>query len=390
MSRIGFLDFVSCRTVHGWAWCPSRPEERQFVWLYANGKLAGVAIANRYRSDLAASGIGDGRHGFAFSIPDWVGELEQVEARFDDLVTPLEVSRPDPIESERNRPAEATWQPGPGCRFPSLFVLGACKSGTTSLHFYLGQHPEVCMSEPKEPYFFEAEYDRGAAYYFNRYFSHWRGEPAVGESRHRNLYLPFVAPRLFAHNPNARLLVTVRNPVERLVSHWWHFFSRQVEDLDLEASVDADLRRINAGRRYLTQDEQRAYEEHLIGEERLTGDERGPFRTYVDSGYYAEQIDRYVSLFGRDRIRVTLFDDLVARPSATMKGIFEFLGLDAAPAEGFEYSIQNPSQPGLRAHLTDDLLRRLVDHYRPHNALLEGLLGRSLAAWDHPYAPGTQ
>jgi hypothetical protein len=90
---------------------------------------------------------------------------------------------------------------------PNFFILGAAKCGTSSLRGYLSRHPEVFMSDPKEPFFFEAEYEKGFDFYWRRYFSDWQGEPAIGEARHRNLFLPYVTKRIAASVPDAKLLM---------------------------------------------------------------------------------------------------------------------------------------------------------------------------------------
>jgi len=145
------------------------------------------------------------------------------------------------------RSLPSAWIDNEHYRYPSVFVLGAAKSSTTSLHVCLDQHPNVFMSRPKEPLFFEAEYVRGAEFYFNKYFRGWRGEAVVGESRHRNLYLPYVAARIARYNPGAKLIVLLRNPAERAVSHWWHWRSRNLELLPAQAAFEADLERIQTG-----------------------------------------------------------------------------------------------------------------------------------------------
>src|SRR5204862_1223537 len=118
------------------------------------------------------------------------------------------------------------WKNGSRMALPSFFVVGAAKSGTTSLHVYLDQHPDIFMSKPKEPFFFEAEYDRGPEYYYRRYFGGWNGQREVGESRHRNLYFPYIPARIHSYNPNARIIAVLRNPAERAISHWWHWYAR--------------------------------------------------------------------------------------------------------------------------------------------------------------------
>ncbi len=103
---------------------------------------------------------------------------------------------------------------------PNFFILGAARYGTTSLYRYMQRHPDVFMSSPKEPKFFEAEWDRGADYYWRRYFSGWGGEPVVGEARPANLFLPYVPERVHRLAPDAKLVVILRDPVQRAYSQW--------------------------------------------------------------------------------------------------------------------------------------------------------------------------
>ena len=117
---------------------------------------------------------------------------------------------------------------------PNLFILGAAKCGTWTLHGCLAAQAQVCMSDPKEPFFFEAQFEQGLDHYHRTYFGHWNGERLIGESRHRNLYLPYVPERIHRVSPEARLIVMVRNPIERAYSHWWHWYSRGFERLICE------------------------------------------------------------------------------------------------------------------------------------------------------------
>src|SRR5438132_2136896 len=130
---------------------------------------------------------------------------------------------------------------------PNLFLLGAAKCATTSVHAALARHPEICMSNPKEPYFFECQFARGVEFYLETYYSSWAGEAVVGEARHRNLYLPYVPERIWQVNSKARLLVLVRNPIDRAHSNWWNNFRRGIEPLGFDAALREDLARIRAG-----------------------------------------------------------------------------------------------------------------------------------------------
>ena len=291
-------------------------------------------------------------------------------------------------------------------RFPDFFILGAAKSGTTSLHAWLEQHSEIAMSNPKEPFFFEAEYERGLAYYWQRYFNHWAGERLVGDARHRNLYLPYVPARISASAPDARLIAILRNPVRRALSHWWHWFARGRDELYFEAALEVDLSRIAAGNQISTAAEIAGYSAQLCA------DGRGPHRTYLDSGYYAEQLQRYFAHFPRDRMKIMIFEEVVQNPRRHCAELFEFLGVNPGEARRISYAVfanqaesmvpriaarwttmrthamlrggDPPSGPAIVTRgpsMSRSVEAWLVAHYAPYNEALAELLGRRLP-WD--------
>lgn len=209
-----------------------------------------------------------------------------------------------------------------------LFLLGAAKCGTTALYSLLNQHPDICMSLPKEPAFFEAEFEKGRDYYLSTYFSHWSGQRFLGDSRNRNLYLPFVPERIKTFASAPRFVVVVRQPVERAISHWWHWHVRGEEPLGFEAAIDDNYRRLNRGPSFESPEEVRLYAESL---NYTTG--FSPYRSYIDSGYYAAQIKRYDSLFGQESIKVVFFEDLIRDPRGVASDIMKFLGVQIVNVE---------------------------------------------------------
>lgn len=287
-------------------------------------------------------------------------------------------------------------------RFPDFFILGAAKSGTTSLHAWLAQHSAIAMSDPKEPFFFEAEYERGLAFYWERYFSHWQGQRLIGESRHRNLYLPHVPMRISASAPNARFVAILRDPVPRAMSHWWHWFARGREDLYFEAALEQDLVRIAAGDQISTPTQIADYASAL------NADGSGCHRTYLDTGYYALQLRRYFEHFPHDRFKIMIFEEMVKNPQQHCVELFEFLEVNPAEANAISYAVANHADamiPRIAARWTASraqaLLRGgspasgpavvarapamsrstedwLTKHYAPHNEALAELLGRRL------------
>lgn len=375
---IGCVDRPCYRVVTGWAYDTKRPNFPAFVRCVVNGVELGITVADRHRNDVAKSGHPTGVAGFEFAIPDYLGEIASLRVFLLETGSELPHVANDVGAVDNNRPLPNQWKDGDKFRFPSAFVLGPPKCGTTSLYTYLEQHPDFCMSKPKEPRFFESEFRRGQAYYFNRYFSHWKGQPNVVDARVLHLYLPYIPQRLFNHNPKARLIAVLRNPAERAISHWWHGYSRGFESLLLGAAIAEDLKRIEAGYCMETPVEQELYERTVCTERRM-------FRFFLDAGYYYEQILRFLRWFPKEQLHVMLFDDLARDPQSAVAGALEFLGADPEPASGFLYPVIHRSDPQIAKYVDPGTISWLVEHYRPHNRKLQEILGRSIEHWDHPF-----
>lgn len=379
----GCVEAVAYRTISGWAKNVRHPDEPIFLQVQVNGADVGVSVAGPFNGSLHQTPLRREPGRFEFSIPDSVGEIESIRVVLAETQRELACSVDDLALGNTNRAVPNEWQSGSKYRYPSFFLLGAAKCGMTPLHAYLEQHPEICMSRPAEPAYFESEFDRhGTAYYFNRYFSHWAGEPIVGESRHRNLYLPYVAPRIFDYNPDARLLIILRNPVERAISHWWHWYSRGKETLRLREALAADLKRIEAGYRLETEYEQAIYKRTA------SEDCKGMLRTYLDSGYYDDQIQRYLALFPRDRLKVVLFEDFSRDPQAVLLDAGDFLGADPRPIFRLDHAPRKQGRSVPAKHIDKATVSWLIEHFRPHNLRLEEMLEQRLDEWNTSDADG--
>ncbi len=293
---------------------------------------------------------------------------------------------------------------------PNFFLLGAAKSGTTSLCYYLGQHPQVCISEPKEPYFFEEEYGQGMDFYWRTYFKHWRGEALIGDACPRHLFLPYVPLRIKAQCPDARLLVLLRNPVDRAFSAWWMRYSLGVEKLSFEQAIQANVEQQRAGFTLAGADG----EELWCSARHWGGDySHVKYRWYLEEGYYAQHLLRYLALFSQKQMKVVFMSELKDALGLTNR-VLAFLGatplasVDATPQmvgtpkaglpllrimqktriqhlipqrvrDGGALLLNRYSQ---KPDMSPALRMWLIEHYRPYNQQLELLLGKDLAHWN--------
>jgi predicted ATP-grasp superfamily ATP-dependent carboligase len=200
-------------------------------------------------------------------------------------------------------------------RMPNFFIVGAARSGTTSLDRYLHQHPEIYMAPKKEVNFYTADHfpstgpgddriNRGVIQHKDQYaqlFAGVAGERAIGESSVFYLCYSGTAERIAQAVPDAKIIMVLRDPVERAFSAYMYLVRDGREHLGF---VEA-----------LSQEEER----------RQKGFE--PMWWYKELGLYYRQVKRYLDVFGTQRVKVLLYDELFADPEAALRDIFTFLGV---------------------------------------------------------------
>lgn len=276
---------------------------------------------------------------------------------------------------------------------PNVFIAGAQKSGTTTLHRLLESHPQAYTpADRQEIHFFDLEdnFRRGVDWY-RSLFAGWNGEAVIFQTSPMYIYRPEVPARIAETCPEARFIFILRNPVERAYSHYWHEIRAGSERLSFEDALAREPDRLRRG---------------PAAQRRFS---------YVDRGRYAAQLSRFFDQFPRERIQVHLTEDLKADPVAVARPMTEFLGL---PEDTWIERIgerewhRNPGQvPRLRwlqrviypvrehapwLHFLVNLVNLRNTRYPPmaattrarlHSELageieaLEHLIGRDLSAW---------
>jgi len=299
-------------------------------------------------------------------------------------------------------------------RWPNFFVIGAGKSGTTSLYYYLQQHPQIFMSPQKEPKFFALaareitfrgpgdqrvikESTATEAAYL-ALFREAGNEPILGEASTIYLSASGTAECMARYVPRARLVAILRHPADRAFSAYLHLRRDGYERLEsFQEALDAEPERIRAG-----------YYDHWHLRSR---------------GYYGKYLKSYYECFPRENIRVFLFEDLVTDPRGLLASIFRFLQIDDSfepdisawhnqsgiprnqtmqnfltkqhplkewlkrlIPEQFGHKLISGLQPRLvsRPKLSPEIRARLIDDFRDDILLLQDLIQRDLSAWLEP------
>lgn len=280
-------------------------------------------------------------------------------------------------------------------------IAGAQKGGTTSLAYYLGQHPEICTHERLEFSYFSNDLDYAEGYEksFRRYFAHCDLQARLLAKSVTIMTESRLVKRLKAHSPDVRVIVVLRNPVDRAYSAFWWARKSGYEPLTrFEDALDANPARHGGD----------------IVRVRSTA--------YLPFGEYAGQVEGLFDEFGRQRVLVVLFDDLQRDTPSVVRSAFEFLGVDPSFRPEMEKrNVAGRARSGLLARLLTgqsrfkrriraalprgwaegwkrraeawntasfrpppmhpDTRRRLSEHFAPHNERLSTLIGADLSGW---------
>ncbi|NNV57448.1 sulfotransferase family protein [Limnovirga soli] len=206
--------------------------------------------------------------------------------------------------------------------YPNFIIIGPPKCASTSLHFYLGQHPQVFTAKVKETRFFSLHYSKGMEYYAKN-FEDAGNAKAIGEATPSYSFLPFVADRIKTHFPDIKLVLCFRNPLDRAFSSWLMQKGMGKELLPFREAIDVNL----AQMKYVTLEGEEGEKTWTNATGNFSTDEKR-LRTYVQGGMFAEILNSYYKRFAPSQIKVVLLDDLKNDFDGTMSSLFSFLGVD--------------------------------------------------------------
>jgi hypothetical protein len=232
---------------------------------------------------------------------------------------------------------------------PDFMIIGAPKCGTTSLFEYLCEHPDVARPARKEIHYFDEKFARGLPWY-RRHFPRVEKPRITGEATTAYLFARDAPARAAALMPDAKLIAVLRDPVRRVISHYWH---------------NKRLGRVRG-------DFESYFREALSpNAERETNQARQFINYPVQWGFYKEQIERWFEHFPHEQFLFLRFEDLASDGTAQTQRVFDFLGLSPLAIDAAEVFNAGPSYPVE----VNDITRRLSEIYAEKNAGLDRLIG---------------
>ena len=203
--------------------------------------------------------------------------------------------------------------------WPNFFIVGAPRAGTTSLYSYLKEIPEIYMSPEKEPNYFNSPNSKiiglnnPKTKKYLKLFENAHDEIARGEATASYLSDPESAKMIYQVVPEAKIIICLRNPVERLYSH--HLSGRRMEELtDFHEFIH-----------------NKSQEENSFN-----------FKTLFEMGLYSNQIKGYLDIFGSKQVKIFIFEEYTNDIKATLEEILEFLGLESIIQNSI-YDVYNAS-----------------------------------------------
>jgi hypothetical protein len=264
---------------------------------------------------------------------------------------------------------------------PDFLILGVQKGGTTSLYNYLIEHPNIIRARRKEAHFFDQHFEKGISWYrgnFPTFMSKYYIEKIrkqvfiTGEGSPEYLFYPHIAKKVGNLLPKAKLIVLLRNPVDRAYSQYRHNIRWGHETLSFEDALALEEERTKEGKERAAKEENY----HNFSYQRAA---------YIARGIYVDQVHRWLSIFPREQLLVLRSEDFFKEPGEMYKKTLSFLNVPVFEPKSLQagYKQYNKSKDSDAPRKMDSAIRkRLIAYFEPYNTRLYELLGMDLG-WDN-------
>lgn len=240
---------------------------------------------------------------------------------------------------------------------PDFIIIGGMKCGTTSLYEYITQHPQVLPGLEKEANFFDHRFHKGLDWYLSHFPPIPKGTKFLtGEASPGYINYFKAAARIFSFLPNAKLILLLRNPVDRAISEYHHMVNwAAVEGRPIEEAMLAEMERL------------KQIDDPSLVDETYWNTQS----TYLLKGLYIRFIEKWRLLFPKEQLLVLKSEDLYTNTGSTVKQVFDFLGLPDYQLESYKNY-----NPGSYNSARTSVQNMLYEYFAPYNQKLEEYLGR--------------
>lgn len=244
---------------------------------------------------------------------------------------------------------------------PGALIIGPRRTGTTSMYQTLRQHSMIFGVSRKEIKYFDCNYNRSLDWY-RSFFPYRRKLEAAGglavEASPYYIYHPLAAQRIFEHFPDIKLIALLRNPIDRAYSNYHMNVDLGVEHLPtFEEAIEAEPERLAGQAEKIIADPNHSLFNHM-------------HLSYLNQGIYADQLDRWFSIFPRRQVLVVQSERFYSKMPEVYTEILDFLYLPQEPLKS-----EMHAYPGKYPPIKPETRHKLVDYFRPHNRRLYDLLG---------------
>ncbi|MEG4987779.1 sulfotransferase domain-containing protein [Microcoleus sp. BR0-C5] len=247
---------------------------------------------------------------------------------------------------------------------PDFIIIGAQKGGTTSLYSYLTEHPQIAHATQKEVHYFDLNFDKSPDWYYAQFpLPKHSPKRITGEASPYYIFHPHVPQRIHDLCPKVKIIALLRNPVDRAISHYYHYIRIKYETLSLEDAIAAESERLKGEMEKLLANPKYYSYEHQ-------------HHSYLNRGIYADQLPAWMKLFPKSQISIIKSEDLYSNPAKILNTVLEFL--DLPPHQLKTYGKLNSSEYPPISETVYDQLRA---YFRSHNQRLAELCDRDFG-WD--------
>lgn len=253
---------------------------------------------------------------------------------------------------------------------PDFIIIGAQRCGTTFLYRFLTKHPHVEPALRKEIHYFDFKFEKGVNWYRAqfptlpyKYYANWirKRDFVTGEASPYYLFHPDVPRRVSAIVPQTKLIVLLRNPIDRAYSHYHHTVRLKAQTLSFEEAIEIEMqeKRSRGELVRMRKDMKNVYiSGHLC-------------TTYLSRGFYYDQLKDWARFFDKAQILILQSEKLFGTPPEIFEQVLDFLDLPRWKPQQFEPLGQGHYSGGMNSATR----RRLRDYFEPHNQRLYRYLG---------------